>query len=453
VSRPSTSTCDGGQDLPRAPVTGADPSSIGDSRSRPWIRRPRVLVLLLLVVFGALAAVAYWRWDEYRARFAWEDAEQALGRRDLAAAASHFDRYITLRSSDPAGWFQAARTARRRGQFPDAKRYLAECEQRGGNADAIHLERDLMLVQQGVIGEADVRLRATVGPDHPDAALVLEALARGYSLAERWADARQACELWRSIEPDAPLAWLWGGWVCERMVQVEQAGEFYQRALELAPDDRDVRVAFARLQLRQRNPFAAAPHYEWVLARDADDAEASLGLAQCRIESGRAADAVPLIEHALSRDPTSSLAMALQGRAAMDRGDAAAAERWLRQAVESDPGDAEALHVLILALRAQRKDDEAAQLARRLDDLQRDLRRLTDLMRMIGPQLADAGPCCEAGVIALRVGRTRQGLNLLEDALRRKGDHRPVHAALADYYRKSGRLDLAEVHQSLADKP
>jgi tetratricopeptide (TPR) repeat protein len=237
------------------------------------------------------------------------------------------------------------------------------------------------------------------------------------------------------------------------MVQVEQAVEFYRRALELAPDDRDTRVAFARMQLRQRNPAAAAPHYEWVLERDPADAEGLLGLAQCRIEGGRLQEAVPLIERVLSRDPTSSLAMSLLGRAAMEGGDPAGAERWLRRVVEAEPGDAEALHLLILSLRAQRKDAEVGHLAPRLESLQQDLRRLTELTRLIGPQLADAGPCREAGIIALRIGRTQQGLNLLQDALRRKGDQRPTHAALAAHYRQTGRLDLAEVHQSLAEKP
>jgi Flp pilus assembly protein TadD len=88
-----------------------------------------------------------------------------------------------------------------------------------------------------------------------------------------------------------------------------------------------------------------------------------------------------------------------------------------------------------------------------LESLQKDLRRLTELIRMISPQLADAGPCHEAGVIALRIGRTQQGLHLFQEALQRKGDHRPTHAALVAYYRQLGRLDLAEVHQSLADKP
>jgi tetratricopeptide (TPR) repeat protein len=237
------------------------------------------------------------------------------------------------------------------------------------------------------------------------------------------------------------------------MVQVEQAGEFYNRALELAPDNRDARVSVARVQLRQRNAAAAAAHYEWVLARRPDDTEATLGLAQCRIEAGQVLEAVPLIDRVLAREPSSNLAMSLRGRAAIENGDFAAAERWLRQAVHADSADAEAMHLLVTSLRAQRKDQEADELARRLEALQKDLRALTELMRTIGPQLADPGPCYEAGVIALRIGRTQQGLNLFQDALRRKGDHRPTHAALAAHYRRLGRLDLAEVHQTLADKP
>ncbi len=458
MSRPTTSNCDG---LPEptsnfsdheAPLeSGAGPAPVTSVPLPTRARRPLYLLAGLLTA-GVLAGVGYWQWDRYRAQRAWDDAQQALAARDLTAAATFLDDYVARRPKDPAGWFQADRCARRRGKFPEAKRHLAECENRGGDESSIRLERDLILVQQGVIGEADVRLRATVNPDHPDVRLVLEALARGYILSERWADARQACELWRALEPDAPWAWLWGGGVSERMVQIEQAAEFYQRAFELAPDDRDVRIAVARIQVRQRNPGAAGPNYEWVLARDPDDTEALLGLAQCRIEGGQAKEALPLIERARSREPNSTLALSLLGKAAMESGDPAGAETWLRQVVKAEPSDSEALYQLTLALRAQRKVEEAAQLARRLETLQQDLRRLTELTRLIGPQLADAGPCIEAGVISLRIGRTQQGLNLLQDALRRKGDHRPVHAALANHYRQTGRLDLAEVHQSRAEK-
>jgi len=421
-------------------------------RTRLLGHRPR-LRLLALAGAAILAAAGYGWSDHYRARRTWEDADRAIARRDLAAAAADLDRYVARRPADPAGWFRAARTARRRGQFPDAKRYLAECERLGGAPNLIRLERDLLLVQQGVIGEADVGLRATIGPDHPDVRFVLEALARGYMLTERWADARQACELWQAVEPDAPWAWLWDGWVAERLAQFDRAQELYRRALDLAPDDRDARVAVARVELGRRDPAAAAPHYEWVLARDSEDAEALVGLARCRVEAGRVADAVPLIDRALAHDPDSPVALALRGRAALDAGDPAAAEPWLRRATRAEPADAEALHLLVLALRAQGKDGEAGRLATRLEALRQDLRRLTELMRQIGPPPGDGGPCHEAGVIALRIGRTRQGLNLLDEALRRPGDHRPTHAALAVHYRQAGRPDLAAAHQALAEKP
>lgn len=453
MSKPTTSSYDG-RTAPDDPDRGGGTAGASKASTRPRSDRPRWWWLVLgIVLAGIGAAGAHSWWDNRQAGLAWAGAEEAIARRDLSGAAEHLDRYLAHRPADPAGWFLAARTARRRGQIPEAKRYLSEFERLGGAADAVRLERDLLLVQQGVVGETDVRLHATIGPDHPDARFVLEALARGYVIAERWADARQACEFWRAIEPDAPWAWLWAGWVCERMVQTEQAAEFYRRAFELAPDDRDVRVAVGRVQLRQRNLEAAAPHFEWVLERNPDDPEALLGLAECRIVGGHVADAVPLIDRVLARDPESNLAMALRGRADLESGDPAAAERWLRQAVRAEPADAEALHLLVLGLRAQRKDQEAGDLTVRLEALRKDLKRLHELMRLIGPTLTDPGPCHEAAVIALRVGRTRQGLILIEEALRRPGDHRPIHSTLAEHYRQIGRLDLADVHRGLARKP
>src|SRR5690606_13554112 len=100
---------------------------------------------------------------------------------------------------------------------------------------------------QGVLGEIDVRLRASIGPDHPDVHLILEALARGYMTAELWTDARQACEMWRALQPDHPWPWLWSGWIAERMIQTEQAAAYYRHALELGPNDRDVRIAVGHM--------------------------------------------------------------------------------------------------------------------------------------------------------------------------------------------------------------
>ena len=420
---------------------------------RPWSTRRLLSFLLAGVALVAACVLAWLGYDHYRVHRLWQEAQESIRNHDPRGAMASLDQFTALKPRDLDGLFLAARTARRLGKFPEAKRYLAAYEDQGGSKDKVRLERDLMLVQQGLIGDTDKRLRATVGPDHPEVTLVLEALARGYMQAERCADARQACALWRAVDGGAPWAWLLGGRVCERMVQMDQALEFYTKALELAPDDRDARVAFARLQLRQKNPVNAKPHLQWVLERFPDDEEALLGLAECLAAEANGPQAGELVDKVLALNPQSNLAMGLKGKILLEGGDGAAAEPYLRKAWLAESADVEALHGLVRALRIQGKGSEAAELEKKLETLQRDLKRLNELMRLIGPQTPDLGPCLEAAEIALRVGRTEQGLNLLEDALRRNGDHRPVHALLAKYYRGIGRLDLANVQQSLADKP
>ncbi len=412
----------------------------------------RLLAFFLALLVLAVAAGGWWFWRVYRADSLWKKAGGAIERGEFLEGLGFLGRYLALKPQDLEGLFLAARTARRAGKMQEAKQLLTRYEDMGGSLQSVRLERDLLLVQQGVIGGADLRLRAMVGPDHPDVTLVLEALARGYMLTERWADARQACSMWRNVDPKAPMAWFWGGWVCERMVQVELAVDFYTKALELAPENREVRIAFARMQLRKRSPETARPHYEWVLQRYPEDEEGLLGLGQCLMEEGKVMEAIAQLDRALAMYPQSNLALALRGRASMEVGEPKQAETWLRGAFRAEPGDAENLHQLVQSLRAQGKSEEAGQLDQKLADLQKDLKRLNELLRMIGPQLADSGPCYEAGVIALRVGRKEQGRNLLEDALRRKGDHRPVHQALAGYYRESGELEKAEVQEALAEK-
>jgi len=413
--------------------------------------RPRKRPLIIgLIVLSALLAGGYWWWDHFQARRAWSAAEAALARRDLAIAAARLDRYLSLRPGDAQGWFQAARTARRRGEFAEAGRLLAEYEKLGGAAAAAQFERELALVQQGRGGDLDRRLRARYGPTDPDVALVLEALARGYMVTDRRADLLQACELWNAVDTDHPWPYLWAGLVREKMGLVELAAELYGRALDLAPDDPDAQVAQGRILTRLRRPAEAAEHFRRVLDRYPDDDRALLGYAECLLDLSRPDEAVTFIAKALLRDPNSQKGLYLRGRATLPR-DPAAAELDVRKAVEADSSDPEALYLLVQCLRAQLKDGEADRSAARLEVLRADLNRLGEFLKQITTSLEDAKPCHEAGLIALRLGRKAQAVNLFQDALRRKGDHRPTHAALAEYYEREGSRDLAAYHKRLSE--
>jgi tetratricopeptide (TPR) repeat protein len=292
----------------------------------------------------------------------------------------------------------------------------------------------------------------TVTPDHPDAPLVLEALARGYLRCDRLRDVLEACNLWISRQPDHPWPWLWRGGVFERLGNYHQAVADYRRALENAPEDRDVRLALGALFVRGRQPGAAVEHFEYLLDRSPEDDEALLGLASCRLEQGRPEDAVPLLERVLANDPASARGLFLRGKAALELQDAAGAQRWLAQADRQAPDDPEALHQLTGALRTQGKHAEADRLVPRLEALRQDLARLNELIRAVARNPDDAQPRHDAGVVALRLGRTDEGVRWLESALRARGDHRPTHAALAEHFRRLGD-SRAEVHRRLAETP
>jgi predicted Zn-dependent protease len=191
----------------------------------------------------------------------------------------------------------------------------------------------------------------------------------------------------------------------------------------------------------------------WVLSRFPDDLDARLVLAECRIEQGQYAEAITLLQQLLKDDPTSHAAIYLRGKAEMDLGDAVAAEPLLRRAMASRPGDPEAMYQLLLSLRAQKKDDEAATLSVELDSLKIDIANLEKFYLQLNPGQTEAAPFREAGIIALRVGRAEEGENLLHQALMRNGKDRAAHAALAEYYEKVGSRDRAELHKRLAKQP
>ncbi len=418
----------------------------------PTPRPRRWLWALLLIPLAGLVGGGAWLWQALQARAEWRAAEAALGRYDLATAAAHLDRYLERRPRDVDAWFLAGRTARRLGRYPEAEQYLERCQQLGGVTAATRLEWDLLRVQQGDLGDVHTRLRMTIAPDHPDAPLVLEALARGYLTCGRLRDVLEACDLWAALQPEHPWPWLWRGGVREKLGNYHEALADYRRALANAPENRDVRLSLASLFERARQPGAAAEHFEYVLGRSPDDVEALLGLAACRIEQGRSADAIPLLEQVLAEGPAPARGLFLRGKAALEQHDLAGAERWLARATRQAPDDAEALHQLTLALRAQGKHAEADQFGPRLEALRRDIARMNELVRAVARNPDDARPRHEAGVVALRLGRRDEGERWLLGALRARGDHGPTHAALAEHFRRLGD-PRAEYHRRLAQTP
>ncbi len=415
-----------------------------------WWRWYFVVGILLV---GTVVSAAYVGWQRKQTRSLWQKVEAALEQHDLDTAARYLDAYLGQNPTEAEAWFLAARTARRLGQYARAEELLTRCQQLTGVTDSTRLEWQLLRVQQGDLGDVHLQLRASIPPDHPDVAIVLEALARGYLASDRLRDVVKACELWISVQPNHPWPYLWRGSIYERLGNFHESLAQYRRAQQLAPNDPAIRLAVGLLLLRGRQPAAAIEYFQAVLEQNPEDKEALLGLAQCRLEQGQPKEAIPLLDQLLRRDPSFARAWFHRGKAAFDLGDAGDGERCLRRAVQLAPDDAEAWHQLTLTLRALGKEAEAEQLLPRLQALRKDLERLNVLIRAVARTPEDPNLRHEAGVLCLKIGRSDEGVRWLLGVLRLPGEHRETHAVLAEHFQKLSDPRAEEHRRRATTKP
>jgi tetratricopeptide (TPR) repeat protein len=417
-------------------------------RRRLWLL-VGVSLLLALLAAGAVAAARY-----LRARNLLQAAQAATERRDFSAAGDSLAAYLKLCPDDAQGWFLAARAARRAERFAEAEQYLEHCQRLGGVTDATRLEWDLWHVQQGDLGEAEMRLRATIKPEHPDALLVLEALARGFIRTERLADALQALNLWLSRQPDSAAALTWRGRIWERLQRQDEALADFRRAAATEAADVDACLGLARCLVRSNDFPAAVKEYEEARRRrPSGDANVLVGLARCRRGLGQDEEALRLVREALAREPENEEALAERGKVECDLRQYADAESTLREAVGLAPDDRDALYYLTECLRLQGRTEECEEQRRKLTALEADLRRLDEIIRAVAQPTgnadadAQADLRCEAAHIAFRLGKDEEGLRWLLSAEQQSPRHAPTQAALAEYYERIGQPEAAAEHR------
>jgi tetratricopeptide (TPR) repeat protein len=383
------------------------------------------LVLGLLVVAGVLLA------PHARAYYHARAADRAIARGDFDEALGHLDVCLAVWPDRASTRFLAARPARRAGRLDEAERHLTRLQAAHGPSEQTALEWALLQVERGDLERAEDYLRRTVGPDHPDAAIVCEALARGYLLTDRLNDLRGVADKWLEVRPGDTHALYYRGLACERLGQWPEAVAAYRESVEADPENADARLHLAELLLvHYQDAAQALDHYERVRGRRPSDPAVLIGLARCRRELGQTAAARDLLDGLLAAHPDHARALAERGRVALAEDDPAGAERWLRQAVAGAPEDAAALHSLKSALTLQDKKDEAAQLEPRINQLNADLKRYREVVWAVAKDPRNPALRTEAAEICARLGRKDEQRRWLATALLIAPSDERVRAAL-----------------------
>src|SRR5262249_54151807 len=144
------------------------------------------------------------------------------------------------------------------------------------------------------------------------------------------------------------------------------------------------------------------------------------------------------LEDLLTQSPEHAEALVERGRLAFHQQRADQAELWLRKAIQLAPHDPQAFYLLHLCLEAEGKHEEDQKTVGQLRQIEADSTRLASLMSQLMRAPQDPAVRTEIGRILLRSGREEEGVQSLRCALQYDPQFAPAHAALADYFQRTG---------------
>jgi Tfp pilus assembly protein PilF len=202
--------------------------------------------------------------------------------------------------------------------------------------------------------------------------------------------------------------------------------------------------------LELRRPADALEQFQYLQKRKFKNSAVLLGLARCRTLMGENEEAENLLDKLLKEDPRNSSALTERGRLAIGAGQLADAEALLRKAVALDSFDYQSNFLLSFCLKQADKTDEAQTCEAKLNRIMEDQVRIRDLHKKVVEAPRDLAPRYELGLICLRHNQESEGLRWLRSVLKAEPGHKPSHLALAEYYSRAGKKDLAQKHRELA---
>jgi Tfp pilus assembly protein PilF len=404
--------------------------------------RPRRVLLLLVIALAVLGiGCQVWAQWEYHA------AQGASARRDFAQAQKCLERCLNVWFLSSKTQLQAARAARRAGNYSEATKHLRECQALGGAEQDVDLEFKLVRAQQGDLKSAEGSLWSLVQENHPDSVAILEVLTPAYLQSFQLGSAEECIGRWLEHEPDSLEAWQYRAQVYARLQIGSKLLTSYSRIVELDPENDAVRLQFAAQLAQQHGPEKALEQYQYLRPRLGDTPQILCGMAGCLTALNQPEEARRLLEEVLAKEPHNALALAERGRLAMEFESPAEAEKLLRRALAESPTEHDVLYNLFQCLLRLGKNKEAAEVETKFKAIESDLVQLREAMLQVTVTPHDPEPRYKAGSILLKNGKIKEGLRWLASALAEDPRHKATHGALADYYDQSGDAKRAAQHR------
>ena len=353
--------------------------------------------------------------------------------------------YLKTRPNHAAAHLLAARMDRLLGNYPGAENHLNECKRLEGMTGDLQLEWLLLRAVRGEYAEVEKSLKQLLADQHPRSDLILETLVHCQLGVLRYNSAMDYLQTWLKKEPDSVRALHLRAFVWERLGSRDQSQDDYARALELAPGNRQVRLALLGLLLTDKNIQEAAEHLALLKNNPHHEPAELMVLARFELLQGNQEEAQKYLDELLAKKPDHAEALFEQGMLATDP---VQAEAFFRKALTGNENFLQARYQLYsLLLRENRKKEAEAEKAKYLA-FREDWERLPNLLAE-ADRLASPDLLADAAAILVR-GGDNQGAQLLFRALHLNPRHKRSHELLAVFFEKTNQPDKAAHHRERA---
>jgi len=429
--RPADQANSGGASLSRA--TGL--YSISKSRAVA-----SVLFILVLAVIGLIAARTPWSswlgFSDNRLNQTWDAAQRALETHEYETTRSLLADCLAVCPYHAEGHFLMARACRLTGDLDAWLLHLRIARFLGRPLHDIELEQRLGEAQSKNIWKVEDELKEEVLQAPPaEKLLIIEALINGYLENDRPKDAQRLALAWTMDCPDDWQGHLSLGRACQLNTSFDKAIQSYKRVVELKPDHTKAHLWLAQTLTISTEYEQALHHYQVHLQHHPDDLEALVGLAKCQYSLGDIEGAQATLNGVLRQDANYVPGLLAQGQFVQSQSPEEALP-WFRKAVALEPNDPNILYNFVLALRAAKKEEEAAQIDQRFQAIQAKSTQLNKLMMDLLKDANNIELRHQVAVLHLEMGKEDEAAHWFQTVLWIDPDHRPTLRALADYWRK-----------------
>ncbi len=445
--------------MPVAESSSSEQSRLSPAQTPvPRSHRPLFFLLGMILLVGMLL---YWL-DPFRlrsapsmdgARFHLQHAQNALAGRDYGLAKAHLEAALEAAPLSAEANFVMARTCRRLDDPAGWSLYLRKAGILGWPQNQIELELRLKEAQTGNTWKVEEGLVDELNSKTPEQAIILEALVKGYLENDRFKDAHRLAEAWVHDHPEDWQARLYRGRAFQQGVRFQEAITDYEYVLQVRPDQPQAQFWLAETLVSDRQYAPALENFQAFLRAHPDAPEspqAHLALANCRYSLGEVETARSLLDDLLSKREDYTAALLL--RAQIEQAESPdKALPWLLKAEATAPNDQQVLHLLVLALRALKRDDEAQKYDERLENNKAKLTELIKFKTQLLQEAENVDLRFRIGLLLLELGDEDEAAHWFQTVLWIDSAHRPTFQALADYWQKKGNRARASHYRYLAE--